>query len=178
MEHVEITRDCWAIQIPSGRAVKLERGTAAIVTQALGGSVTVQVPVYGCLFRIAAADADAVGRAARPQASPGSGGERLEERVWAQLRTCYDPEIPLNIVDLGLVYDMRITTLPDGESRIEVKMTLTAPGCGMGDSIAAEARHKLAALPGVSAVSVDLVWEPPWSPERITPEGRERLGLV
>ncbi len=97
--------------------------------------------------------------------------------MWAQLRTCFDPEIPLNIVDLGLVYDMRITALPDGDSRIDVKMTLTAPGCGMGDAIAAEAHQKLAALPGVTAVGVDLVWEPRWSPDMISPEGKERLGM-
>jgi len=102
----------------------------------------------------------------------------LEEQVWGVLKTCYDPEIPVNIVDLGLVYDMRIAALDGGGSRIDVRMTLTAPGCGMGTSIAADARHKLLALAGVAEAEVELVWEPPWTPQMISPEGRERLGMA
>jgi metal-sulfur cluster biosynthetic enzyme len=97
--------------------------------------------------------------------------------VWEQLKTCYDPEIPVNIVDLGLVYAMEVAPLDGGAKRVDVKMTLTAQGCGMGASIAIDARQKLLSLPGVAEANVDLVWDPPWTPQMISPEGRERLGL-
>jgi probable FeS assembly SUF system protein SufT len=138
----------------------------------------VQAPSYGGLFRIAGRDADAIGR--EPHADPvesAAGSGDLESQVWNVLKTCYDPEIPVNIVDLGLVYDMRIE--PDGDAnRVDVKMTLTAQGCGMGTSIAADARHKILALPGVADAAVDIVWDPPWTPQMISPEGRERLGMA
>ena len=105
-------------------------------------------------------------------------GKDLEHQVWEQLKTCYDPEIPVNIVDLGLVYDLRITSEPGGASRVDVKMTLTAQGCGMGGSIAADARQKLLMLPSVSDADVQIVWDPPWNPQMISPEGRERMGMV
>src|SRR5947208_982199 len=130
MEQAELTRDVEAIQVPGGHTVTLEKGWDVVITQSLGGSYTVQVPAYGGLFRIAGRDADALGR--EPTTAPAaaaSGG--LEEQVWATLKTCFDPEIPVNIVDLGLVYDLRITPEGDGQ-RIDVKMTLTAPGCGAG----------------------------------------------
>ncbi len=98
--------------------------------------------------------------------------------MWEQLKTCYDPEIPVNIVDLGLVYDLRITSEPDGASRVDVKMTLTAQGCGMGGAIAADARQKLLMLPGVSDADVQIVWDPPWNPQMISAEGKERLGMA
>jgi metal-sulfur cluster biosynthetic enzyme len=97
--------------------------------------------------------------------------------VWDQLKTCYDPEIPVNIVDLGLVYGMEVKDADDGTKKVEIKMTLTAQGCGMGASIAMDARHKIMGLPGVSEADVDLVWDPPWTPQMISPEGRERLGI-
>jgi len=93
-------------------------------------------------------------------------------------RTCYDPEIPVNIVDLGLVYDMRVTPLESGDQQVDVQMTLTAPGCGMGTAIAADARQKILGIPGVAAANVDIVWDPPWNPQMISPEGRERLGMA
>jgi probable FeS assembly SUF system protein SufT len=176
MEQTQLTREVEAIQIPGGHPVTLEKGWDVVITQSLGGTFTVQVPSYGGLFRIAGKDADALGK--EPTAAPaaGAGGE-LEEQVWGALRTCYDPEIPVNIVDLGLVYDMRIA--PEGEGkRVDVKMTLTAPGCGMGTSIAADARLKLLDLPGVTDADVQIVWDPPWNPQMISPEGKERLGMA
>ncbi len=178
MEPVELTRDCEAVQIPVGTKVTLEKGTEVYLMQSLGGSYTVQAPSYGGLFRIAGRDADAIGKEPLPEpvaAAAGSGD--LESQVWNVLKTCYDPEIPVNIVDLGLVYDMRIA--PEGDARrVDVKMTLTAQGCGMGTSIAADARHKILALPGVADATVDIVWDPPWTPQMISPEGRERLGMA
>jgi probable FeS assembly SUF system protein SufT len=178
MERVELTRDCEAVQIPQGTPARLDKGTMAFVTQALGGTFTLQVPEYGGMFRIAGRDADAIGREppAETEAAATGGGD-LEQQVWTMLKTCYDPEIPVNIVDLGLVYSMRI--IPEGEGqRIDVQMTLTAPGCGMGTSIAADARQKLLGLAGVVDAAVDIVWDPPWNPQMISPEGRERLGMA
>ena len=179
MEQVELTRDCDAVEIPAGTAVVLEKGTDVIITQSLGGTFTLRVPAYGGLFRIAGKDADALGKDAVQAPTPGAAGSGdLEQLVWEQLRTCFDPEIPVNIVDLGLVYDLRITAEADGGSRVDVKMTLTAPGCGMGVSIAADARQKLLGLPGVGDAEVDIVWDPPWNPQMISPEGKERLGMA
>jgi probable FeS assembly SUF system protein SufT len=178
MERVEISREVEAIQIPSGVKTMLEKGIEAFVTQSLGGTFTVQVPSYGGLFRIAGKDADAIGK--KPEeagaVAAGASGD-LEAMVWEQLKTCYDPEIPVNIVDLGLVYGMEVKPQSDGTNKVEVKMTLTAQGCGMGASIAFDAKHKIIGLPGVADAEVELVWDPPWNPQMITPEGRERLGL-
>jgi probable FeS assembly SUF system protein SufT len=178
MERVEVSRDIEAIQIPAGSKTNIEKGTEVYITQSLGGTFTVQAPAYGGLFRIAGKDADALGK--KPEdaapARTGTGGD-LEAMVWEQLKTCFDPEIPVNIVDLGLVYGMEIKDRGDGSHKVEVKMTLTAQGCGMGGSIAFDARQKLMGLPGVSEADVDLVWDPPWNPQMISPEGRERLGL-
>jgi probable FeS assembly SUF system protein SufT len=176
MERVELSRDVEAVQIPAGVRTTIEKGTEAYLTQSLGGSFTVQVPAYGGLFRIAGKDADALGKTPEQAVSSQTEGD-LESMVWEQLMTCYDPEIPVNIVDLGLVYGMEIKDQPDGTHKVEVKMTLTAQGCGMGASIAYDARQKLLGLPGVSDAEVDLVWDPPWNPQMISPEGRERLGL-
>jgi probable FeS assembly SUF system protein SufT len=183
MERVELTRDCDAIAIPAGHAVRIEKGTAAFITQALGGSYTLNVPELGGLFRITSTDADAIGKSAEEAAGAGATtgpGGSLEDEIWRQLKTCYDPEIPVNIVDLGLIYDLRIgePATAEGGRTVEVKMTLTAPGCGMGTVIAAEARDKIAALPGVDEATVDVVWDPPWSPQMISPEGKERLGMA
>jgi len=157
--------------------VTLEKGWEVVITQSLGGSYTVQVPAYGGLFRIAGADADALGKEPTAAPAPDTASGDLEQQVWDVLKTCYDPEIPVNIVDLGLVYDMRIS--PDGDARrVDVKMTLTAQGCGMGTSIAADARMKLLELPGVADADVQIVWDPPWNPQMISPEGRERLGMA
>jgi probable FeS assembly SUF system protein SufT len=179
-EPIKLTRDCQVVAVPAGHTLMLPQGTEVMITQSLGGSYTLLVPSYGGLFRLSNRDADAIGRDARPTegASPGKAlsGEALENEVWSILKTCYDPEIPVNIVDLGLIYDLQISQLPDG-SRVDVKMTLTAQGCGMGGSIAADARNKLLDLPGVVEADVLVVWDPPWTPEKISPEGRALLGI-
>jgi len=180
---VELSRDCEAVMVPAGHTVLLPQGTKAVITQSLGGSYTLHVPEYGGLLRISNRDADALGLspAAEPELPLGDGeapdAEQLEPLVWQQLKTCYDPEIPVNIVDLGLVYDMQIQPLDEGKSRIDVKMTLTAQGCGMGASIAADARYKILALPGVGEAEVEIVWSPVWNPNMISPEGRAKLGM-
>ncbi len=178
MEQLELTRDCPAVRIPAGDSITLPAGTEAYLTQSLGGSFTVQVPAYGGLFRIAGPDADALGKEPPPASESEAGGGDLESRVWAALMTCYDPEIPVNIVDLGLVYDVRINDGEGDDKSVAVKMTLTAVGCGMGGAIAADAESKLREVEGVSGASVEIVWEPQWNPSMISPEGREKLGIA
>jgi len=159
--------------------VTLPQGTVAIITQSLGGTYTLQVPSFGGLYQVAGKDGDAIGKeptASQPVPSAAAGKD-LEAQVWEQLKTCYDPEIPVNIVDLGLVYDMQISKLPSGNGRVDVKMTLTAPGCGMGGAIAYDARMKLLDLAGIEEANVEVVWDPPWSPQMISPEGRALLGM-
>ena len=175
---VPLRRDCRAIQIPSGEYVTLPAGTIVTVHQALGGSYTVQVPSLAGLFRVAGADADALGLASEAPASAQSAGPVDEDAVWAALRSCYDPEIPVNVVDLGLVYDLALAQAPAGGTHVGVKMTLTAPGCGMGPAIAADARHKVLAVPGVTSAEVNLVWDPPWSAEMMSPAGKKALGIA
>src|SRR3984893_166972 len=177
MERVELTRECEGVQVPAGNKIMLEKGLEAFITQSLGGTFTVHVPAYGGLYRIAGKDADALGKTPAEAGGAVSAGGDLEAMVWEQLKTCYDPEIPVNIVDLGLVYGMEVAPLADGTKRVDVKMTLTAQGCGMGASIAMDAKQKLSEIPGVSEANVDLVWDPPWNPQMISPEGKERLGL-
>src|SRR5437660_1998759 len=162
-EPIKLTRDCRVVAVPAGHTLMLPQGTEVMITQSLGGSYTLLVPSYGGIFRLSDRDADAIGREMRPAeggaAAPPQGqaltGEALEKEVWQALKTCYDPEIPVNIVDLGLIYDMQISQLSDG-SRIDVKMTLTAQGCGMGGSIAADARNKLLDLAGVVEADVQV----------------------
>jgi probable FeS assembly SUF system protein SufT len=176
---IRLMRDCQVVAVPAGNTLLLPQGTEVMVTQSLGGSYTVLVPSYGGLFRLANQDADAIGREVRQSdtaGSPALTGEALEQEVWQSLKTCFDPEIPVNIVDLGLIYDMQISNLSDG-ARVDIKMTLTAQGCGMGTSIAADARNKIMDLPGVVEADVQVVWEPPWTPEKISPEGRALLGI-
>ncbi len=175
---VELTRDCAAIQIPVGNPVTLHKGTPVDIAQQLGGSYTVYT--MGGLFRIDGKDADALGlkpgEGSMPAAAPVP--EKLDEKlIWNVLRSCYDPEIPVNIVDLGLVYDLGIEPLPTGGSKVFVKMTLTAPGCGMGTVIAGDAQQKILSLPGVEDASVEVVWDPPWHQSMISEEGRKVLGL-
>jgi len=174
------TRDCDAIQIPSGTSFIIPAGTEFYITQSLGGSHTVATD-FG-LARVSDANADALGleSAAPPVAEtkPAVESEKVDEKaVWEQLKTCYDPEIPVNIVDLGLVYDCQVKQQDSG-ALIEVKMTLTAPGCGMGPTIAAEARSKIMSLPGVEDANVDLVWDPPWNQGMISEVGKMQLGLI
>lgn len=176
-DRVELSRECEVVQIPGGYTVTLPKGTVAVITQSLGGSYTLQVPSHGGLFRLAGKDADAIGREPTGQPTAADAKGSLEDQVWEQLKTCYDPEIPVNIVDLGLVYDMQIASLEGDKKRVDVKMTLTAPGCGMGTSIAYDAQQKLLELPGVEEADVQVVWDPPWSPQMISPAGRQLLGM-
>jgi probable FeS assembly SUF system protein SufT len=176
---VTLARDVEAAMIPVGDRVTLKRGEQAQITQTLGGSYT--VIVNGNMFRIEGKDADALGL--EVAAKPASTGapvtqERLEKEIWNQLRSCYDPEIPVNIVDLGLVYDCHITPLPAGSHRVDVKMTLTAPGCGMGPMIAQDVQNKLLGLEGVEDVAVELVWDPPWNQAMLTEQAKLQLGLL
>ncbi len=177
---VTLARECAAIRIPEGTLFLLPAGAPVTVIQALGGSYTVDAPTFGGIFRIAGRDADALGLAPAARMdvpAAGPAGPVTEEAVWDQLRSCYDPEIPVNVVDLGLVYDLKLLPHRSGKSRVEVKMTLTAPGCGMGPAIAADARQKIAALGGVAEAEVAIVWDPPWSADMMTPEGKKRLGI-
>jgi len=175
---VELTRDCEAVRIPAGDSVILPAGSPVDITQTLGGSYTVHAE--GGLFRIAAKDADALGLTPASDPSPEAAAvasELNDELIWATLRTCFDPEIPVNIVDLGLVYDMHVDRLPNGMKSVSVKMTLTAPGCGMGGVIAGDAQQKILALPGVEEALVEIVWDPPWHHSMISEQGRKTLGL-
>ena len=146
------------------------------ITQTLGGSFTVSA--QGSLFRISASDADALGVEPPDATTPQAHNDQVDEKmVWDTLRTCFDPEIPVNIVDLGLVYDLQLKRLPNGNAHVDVKMTLTAPGCGMGTVIAGDAQVKLLSLPGVEDAQVEIVWDPPWHHSMITEQGRKILGL-
>ena len=176
-----LLRDCAATRIPSGEAITLPKDASVFITQALGGSYTVSTNQG--LARIADADADALGlepNAPQPAAPAGAdlGGPVEDKAVWDQLRTCYDPEIPVNIVDLGLVYDCIITPRAGQGAMVDVKMTLTAPGCGMGPTIAAEAKSKVLSVPGVGDADVQLVWDPPWNQAMISEAGKMKLGLI
>ncbi|MEM1156661.1 MAG: iron-sulfur cluster assembly protein [Verrucomicrobiota bacterium] len=168
---VKLSRSIVAIQIPAGTEITLAEGTDAVVTQSLGGSYT--IAAQGGLYKINSQDADALGLevTATPESKINSDAT-LEDQIWSALRECYDPEIPVNIVDLGLIYSMNLT-----DGKVDVKMTLTAPGCGMGPAIAADARSKVEALDGVDSAEVEVVWEPQWNPSMISPVGKEKLGI-
>lgn len=174
-----LTRDTPATLIPAGDPTTLKAGTAVYVTQTLGGNVTVRTDQG--LFRIEREHAAAIAglelREDGGAAAPAAAGEFSEDAVWAVLKTCFDPEIPVNIVDLGLIYDLAIERTPAGGHSVEVKMTLTAPGCGMGPVIAEDARKKIAALPTVESARVHIVWDPQWTPQMISDLGRKTLGL-
>lgn len=176
---VTLQRDARAKRIPSGEDVTLSVGALLQVTQALGGSVTVRDA--GGLYRLGPEEFDAFGDAVaeslRHAGEETVTGEFSEALVWSALRQCFDPEIPVNIVDLGLIYDLRIAEIEEGAYAVAVKMTLTAPGCGMGPTIADDARSKIEAIPAVRAAEVEIVWDPQWTPHMISDEGRKVLGL-
>jgi probable FeS assembly SUF system protein SufT len=171
-----LTQDCPATVIPAGDKVTLKAGTSVFITQTLGGNVTVRTDQG--LFQIAVADTGAIGgytpKAEQPAATV---AEFSEQAVWDALKTVFDPEIPVNIVDLGLVYDLAVEKTPAGKHILEVKMTLTATGCGMGPVIAEDARAKIAKLPDVESAVVHIVWDPQWSPQMISETGRKVLGI-
>jgi probable FeS assembly SUF system protein SufT len=169
-------RDVDAIEIPAGFWVTLAAGTPVRVMQALGDTYTVMVD-GGFLVRVMAEDADALGREPPARTSLPADAP-LEDQVWAQLRTCYDPEIPVDIVELGLVYGCTLTPQEDGRSRVKVDLTLTAPGCGMGDVLCDDVRRTLRGLPGVADVEVEVVLDPPWDPSRMSEAARLQLGML
>ena len=176
---VELTRDCEAILIPHGTTTIIPKGTRVNVTQSLGGSYTVAAEGY--LVRITGENADALGfeKEETPvQPATGAPVEVDEKAIWEQLKTCYDPEIPVNIVDLGLVYDCAVNRRENAGAQVVVKMTLTAPGCGMGPAIAAEARSRSLSVPGVLEAEVDLVWVPACNKSMISEAGKMKLGLI
>jgi probable FeS assembly SUF system protein SufT len=173
-----LAADCPATAIPAGDRAVLPAGTRVFITQTLGGNVTVRTDAG--LFRIAREDAAAISgyQAAAGEPPPAAGvAEFSEQAVWDVLKTCFDPEIPVNIVDLGLIYDLAIERSAAGGHQVEVKMTLTAPGCGMGPVIAEDAQRKIALLPTVEEARVHIVWDPQWTPQMISPAGRKRLGI-
>jgi len=176
-EPVALTRDVEAVMIPHGHTVTLPKGTEVNVAQALGGSFTVYVG--GNLARIAGKDADALGReeAVLPALPPDATDADVEALVWSQLKTCFDPEIPINIVDLGLIYACDMTHAPDGSRRLAVKMTLTAAGCGMGGVLAADVKEKLEAIPSVSSADVELTFDPPWNQSMMSDAAKLQTGM-
>lgn len=176
-EQVTVERDCDAIQIPEGTPVTLPAGSVVTITQALGGTYTVITP-YGLMVRIDEQDADAIGKDVPDPDAAAADGASLEERIWDQMRKCYDPEIPVNIVDLGLVYDCQLVEEDDGRSRVEVKMTLTAPGCGMGDVLAQDVKRRIEGLAGVSYADVEVVFDPAWSMDMMSDVAKLELGMM
>jgi probable FeS assembly SUF system protein SufT len=177
-EPVRFERDCAAVLVPQGDVVTLPAGSVGYITQALGGSYTVFVE--GNLLRIAGADADAIGKESpEPLELPSDAtDEAVEQLVWKQLRTCFDPEIPINVVDLGLVYDAVVSRREDGERQVEVRMTLTAPGCGMGDILVDDVRTKLELIPTVAEADVELVFDPPWNRSMMSDAARLETGML
>ncbi len=178
---ITLERDCDAVLIPVGTPIELPAGTVVLITQALGGSYTVNV--NGNLARIAAKDADALGFEIEDQADKAvdkkmTGDGRVDEDlVWEQLRTCYDPEIPINIVDLGLIYACNISPLGTDGNQVDIVMTLTAAGCGMGDFLAEDVRAKVLTLPNVTEVNVSVTFDPPWSQEMMSEAARLETGM-
>jgi probable FeS assembly SUF system protein SufT len=177
----ELKRDLDVILIPAGQKFTIPAGTKGVITQALGGNYTIAT-AYG-LSQIKQTDLDALGlekpkAEAKEKVAAKTNGTVSEDDVWNQLKQCYDPEIPVNIVDLGLVYDCRLIKKGDGGTRVEVKMTLTAPGCGMGPAIAHDAQSKILSIDGVDEADVQLVWDPPWNQNMISEAGRMKLGMI
>lgn len=177
-EPVTFSRDCDAVMVPQGEEVTLPAGQIGYITQALGGSFTVYVD--GNLFRIAGDDADALGKEKpEPLTVPENATNAdVEKLCWQQLHGVFDPEIPVNVVDLGLVYDLSLEKRDDGQRRVYVKLTLTAPGCGMGDILVDDARTKLLMIPTVAEADVDLVFDPPWNHTMMSEEAKLETGML
>jgi probable FeS assembly SUF system protein SufT len=177
-EPVVIQRDVPAVVIPAGANVTLRTGQAGYITQALGGSFTIYVE--GNLFRIAGEDADAIGKEAvkPPELPPNATEEDLRRVVWDQMRTCYDPEIPINIVDLGLVYECELKRNDDATTSVDVRMTLTAPGCGMGEILVQDVKEKIERVPTIREARVELVFDPPWNQTMMSEAARLQTGML
>ena len=177
-EPVVVNRDVKAVLVPAGVEVKLRTGSVGYITQALGSSFTVYVE--GNLFRIAGEDADAIGREPPTQLElpPDATDADVQKLAWQQMKTCYDPEIPVNIVDLGLIYSCDISRRPDGTRAVAVRMTLTAPGCGMGEVLVQDVKEKLLQIPTITEPDVELVFDPPWSREMMSEGARLQTGMM
>ncbi|MBA3661370.1 MAG: putative Fe-S cluster assembly protein SufT [Gammaproteobacteria bacterium] len=173
---IEVKRDVEAVLIPTGVKVTLVQGTQVHVTQALGNAYTLYV--NGNLVRLAGSEGDAIGLVVLTEPDVDEMEGSLEDKVWAHLRTCFDPEIPVNIVDLGLVYQCEVTQVEKGNHDILIQMTLTAPGCGMGPVLVQEIEEKIKRLDTVNTVQIDLVFDPPWDRDRMTDEAKLQLGLL
>jgi probable FeS assembly SUF system protein SufT len=177
-EPVVLQRDVEAVMVPSGQTITLKLGLAGYITQALGGSFTLYIE--GNLYRLSGEQADAIGKeVVRPPTLPPNATEDdVRNLAWEQMRGCFDPEIPINIVDLGLVYECKVTPNEDQSRNLNVTMTLTAPGCGMGDVLVQDVKEKLASIPTVQAVDVQLTFDPPWSQSMMTEAARLQTGMT
>jgi probable FeS assembly SUF system protein SufT len=177
-EPVKFERDCAAVLVPQGESVNLPAGSVGYITQSLGGSFTVFVE--GNLFRIAGEDADAIGKPLpEPLRLPeGAGDDEVEKLVWQQLRTCFDPEIPINVVELGLVYACDLENTGEGQRKASIRMTLTAPGCGMGDILVEDVRTKVERVPTITEADVELVFDPPWNQSMMSEAARLETGML
>ena len=186
-EYIKVARDCEGIVIPSGEKTIVSKGTEVLITQALGGTFTVTTNI-GQMIRIDGRDADAIGQNIERNPVPAKAGTKtneekvsnqnsLEEEVWKELKNCYDPEIPVNIVDLGLIYGCKLLTL-DGEYKVEIKLTLTAPGCGMGDILKSDVETRMLRIPGIRVVDIEMVFEPAWDQSRMSEAAKVQLGLL
>jgi probable FeS assembly SUF system protein SufT len=178
-EMITVNRDVDAILIPAGTPISLPKDSQVYITQALGGNYTVNA--NGNLVQIAAQNADAIGFDTPPPLTPKPGTEDSkqvdEDLVWLQLRTCYDPEIPVNMVDLGLIYSCTVNKMDEGGNCVDIVMTLTAPACGMGDFLASDVKMKVAMVPNVTAVNVELTFDPPWSHDMMTDAAKLQTGM-
>lgn len=177
-EIINLTRDVIGILIPAGTKVELPEGGKAQITQALGGSYTVMVE--GHLFRIDGKDADALGKESTqaPTVSDDASDEEIEKAVWAQMRTCYDPEIPVDIVELGLIYECKLEPLADNNRKAVIEMTLTAPGCGMGDILVNDVKSKVLQVPRVTEAEVNMVFDPPWTKDMMSEAAQLQVGFM
>jgi probable FeS assembly SUF system protein SufT len=173
-----IQREVDAVMVPSGHAIKLQPGLAGFISQALGGSFTLYIE--GNLYRLAGTEADAIGKEPLhvPQLPPNSTEEDVKALAWQQMKTCYDPEIPINIVDLGLIYECDVSANDDGTRDVSVRMTLTAPGCGMGEVLVQDVKEKIEQIPTVRSAQVELVFDPPWRREMMSPAAQLQTGMM
>ncbi len=177
-EAVTFNRDCEAVLIPAGDTVEIPVGTQGNITQALGGSFTVYIA--GNLIRVAGSDADAIGQ---PEPEPltlpeGAGNDDVEALAWEQMRTVYDPEIPINVVDLGLIYRCDFDHSDPSARKVDIDMTLTAPGCGMGDILVDDVRSKIAMIPTIETINIEFVFDPPWNMEMMTDAAKLQVGML
>ncbi|MCH6573155.1 MAG: putative Fe-S cluster assembly protein SufT [Proteobacteria bacterium] len=177
-EPITLYRDCQAVLIPAGNEVTLPQGSIGYITQSLGGSFTVYIE--GNLFLIAGRDADALGKdpVPLPTLPDNAQDEDVEKVVWEQLKTCFDPEIPINVVDLGLIYNCELSKNDDGQRRVDIEMTLTAPGCGMGPMLIHDVRSKLELIPTIEQAQVELVFDPPWNQGMMSDAARLQTGMM